>query len=382
MLLTGGVSTGIVLSLMVGIVLRTRRKRVTSLAPKDTSTLASEEHTSLQRKRFSAWWVRPLLYRSGLVLALLLVYGLFASFALAQTTLQHVDPVVFTALQLAVCLPVAVALLGWTFRPATSASVRLGCLGGIPLGLGFVCIALSLRTLGIIPTAMLTALDGVMASGISWIVFRQPTSLFTCLAAACASIGALLLWWIAPSQWQMDLVALSCGLLFTLYAFHVEQHAIAHGSLRHQLLPFFGGLFSSMALTALVLALCFGQWGSLQFLNDTDLGILLYCGLATSLVPQVILTLLLRHMSAVSLAFCAILEPLASLGVASWRGALSLDVPGLCGVSLIFLSLLLQANASRMETCKQHQAPGEQTHVQEQKPVSHRETVESGPEEG
>jgi drug/metabolite transporter (DMT)-like permease len=211
---------------------------------------------------------------------------------------------------------------------------------------------------------MLTALDGLMASLISWLVFRQPLSFYTCLAAASACGGAVLLWWIAPSHWQPDLVALTCGLLFTLYAFHVEHHARNLRFWRAYLFPFFGGLFCSMALTALTLALCFGRWESFHAMTPTDLGVLLYCGLATVLVPQVILTLLLRQMSAVTIAFFAVLEPLLSIGFASLWGKISLSVPGWCGVSLILLSLLLQVNASRLAAQKQPEVSDKQADVQ------------------
>ncbi len=347
MLFVGGASTGMVLCLALGMLLHVwRKRRMGRISGKGSASEqeADPAHPTLQRMKRR---IRSGFYRGGLLGALALAYGLYASAAVAQPTLGHVDPVVYAALQLSLLLPGALVLLGWTGRGAASGSVRLGFLGGLPLGVGFVCVALSLRTLGMIPTAMLTALDGLMASLISWLVFRQAVSLYTCLAALCASGGALLLWWVAPSRWQTDLVALGTGLLFTVYAFHVERHAIARGSVRRHLLPFLGGLLCSMSLTALLLACCFGRWESVQTITSTDLVVLVYCGFATVLIPQVLLTILLRHVSAVTMAFCAALEPLLSLGFASWWGTVSLDSWGWCGVSLILLSLLFQGVASR-----------------------------------
>ena len=284
--------------------------------------------------------------RSALTLATLLTNGLYASFASAQATLQHIDPVIFVALQLGLSLPLALVILGCTWGTQTRASVRLGLIGGLPLGVGFVCIALALRTLGIIPTAMLTALDGVVASLLSWLVFHQRLSVWTCLAVACAAGGACLLWWLAPQHWQTDLVALTCGVLFTSYAFHVERSAIVQGTLAQHMLPFLGGLFVSMTAVALTLALCFGTWSTLHTLTAPDLGVLLYCGLGTVVVPVVLSTILLRFLSAVTLAFLALLEPLASLGFASVWGSLSLSLVGWLGVGAILLSLLLQVRAA------------------------------------
>lgn len=298
-----------------------------------------------QTRRHAPWW--RILRRFSLVVAPVVVNGLYASFECAQATLQHLDPVVFTALQLLVILPLAVTVLGLTLRPGSRESVRLGLLGGIPLGIGLVCIALALRTLGILPTTMLTALDGVVASGIARFIFGQRLSLSTGLAIGCAVVGALCLWWVAPSNWQTDLVALACGLLFTWYAFHVQRSAIALGAIGEHLLPFFGGLFASMALIALALALCFGRWETLGNMTATDLGVVLYCGLGTVLIPLVLSTLLLRWLSAVTLAFLGILEPLISLALASVSGSLSLSLVGWCGISLILLGMLVQAHAGR-----------------------------------
>lgn len=148
--------------------------------------------------------------------------------------------------------------------------IRNGLIRGGLLGIGFLCVALSLRNIGIIPAAMLTALDGIIAAGISWASLRQRQSLYTCLAALCAG----LFWWIAPGRWQADIAALCCGIVFTSYALYVERSGVTHKPIR-QLWPFFGGLFSAMAVVTLTLALCFGGWWSLQTVSLTDLGILL-----------------------------------------------------------------------------------------------------------
>jgi drug/metabolite transporter, DME family len=314
----------------------------------------SEAGPSLRAHWWQRQWIRVVVRRCALVVAPVLVNGLYASFANAQSTLQHVDPLVFVAVQLALLLPVALVLLCCTLRSATREYVRVGLLGGLPLGIGFVCVALSLRALGIIPTAMLTALDGIVASLTAWLAFRQRLSVYTCLAAVCAGGGACLLWWIEPSRWQADVVALACGVMFTVYAFHVEHHAVV----RQKILPFLGGLFASMAAIALVLALCFGHWETLQTMTDADRGILLYSSLVTVLIPLVISTVLLRYVSAITLAFLAVLEPLISVGFAYTLGSISLGIVGWCGVGLILLSMLLQANASRPQSTKKQEELG------------------------
>jgi drug/metabolite transporter (DMT)-like permease len=344
LLFAGGTSTGIMLCLAGLALVRAWRGQ--------RSTVVAGADARLTPTPAGAPWMRRVLARSALVLAVLLAYGLCATAALAQPTLTHVDPLIFAALETGLLFPLGVILLAWTWRSSTGASVRQGLVGGLPLGLGIICVALSLHTLGIIPAALLSALDGLMASLISWLVLRQSLSVLTGLAAGCASLGAALLWWMAPAHWQSELIALACGLLFPLYAFHVERHGYQLRAFREHLLPFFGGLLCALALSTLALALCFGRWTSLQNLTTTDLGVVLSCGLATVLLPQVVLTLLLRKLSAVTLAFCAVLEPLCSIGCAWLWGTLALPLVGWCGVALILLSLLVQAGASRLDTPK------------------------------
>lgn len=232
MIFGGGVSTGLVFYALGQALLHFWQRRQAVRVVASTQTLdASSMQTLAPLRWWKKRWARLLGRWCVLVVAPLVVNGLYASFALARATLHHIDPVVFAALQLVVLMPLAVVAL-CVPRVASRAAVQQGLLGGIPLGMGVVCIALSLRSIGIIPTAMLTALDGIMASLIAWLVFHQRLSLYTCLAAACATCGALLLWWIAPSHWQTDLLSLACGGLFTLYAFHVERQAVFRGTFR------------------------------------------------------------------------------------------------------------------------------------------------------
>ncbi len=287
--------------------------------------------------------------RLALIGAAVVTNVLSASVATAQTSLHHIDPVIFVALQMVLLLPVTLVLLWFSRRSCPALIVRQGFIGGLFLGIAFVGVALSLRSLGMIPTALLMALDGVIASGISWLILRQRQSVSTCLAAGCAASGAFLLWWVSPSAWQADVLALGGGCLFTLYAFHVERSELVRGSIK-RMGGFLGGLFGSMAAMTLALALCFGWWPSLQSFSAADLNTLVYTSLATVLIPVALSTFLLRHISAVSLAFFALLEPLASIVFAAVFGSLSFPFFGWFGVGFIFLSVLVQAGAAAVST--------------------------------
>jgi drug/metabolite transporter (DMT)-like permease len=361
LILFGGISLGAMLMLLGQGVWRSVLRRTKAICARGQGSPARWWHTR---------WGR----RTALVTASIVLSGLYASFALAQPTLQHLDPLVFVALQLSPGAPVALVLFRWTLRASTKEPIRQGLIGGVPLGVGVVCLALSLHAIGILPTAMLTALDGIVASLLAWLLFRQFPSVFTCLAMACALAGAGALWWMAPSHWQSDLVALMCGGCFTLYAFHVERTTAAQGDLREHLLPFLGGVLLSLAATALVCALCFGRWETVHTATGADWGMVLYCGLGTVLVPLVLSTLLLRFLSPVTWAFLAILEPLCSLVFASLVGTVPLGLVGWGGVSLLFLSILFQAHAGRPHATRPAD-PGE-THGATISPVRLQRTEE------
>src|SRR5260370_19209144 len=138
----------------------------------------------LKRHAIGRWL--DVFWRKAVVLGgPVVAYVLYATFAIAQDTLQRVDPVIFAALQMTTLLPMAVAFLWISRRTLTVEVARQGAVGGLLLGLGFVGVALSLRNIGIIRAASLTGLDGIMASLLLLIVFRKAQPLATALAGIC-----------------------------------------------------------------------------------------------------------------------------------------------------------------------------------------------------
>jgi drug/metabolite transporter (DMT)-like permease len=340
-----GIGVGIGLFLLVrAFVQRVSHTHVNASSPANSQPNRSVGQNLLHSAVCWSW-----LRRAGRIIAVIggpvAMNGLYASFAIAQSVLHQVDPLVFTAVQMALLLPVAALLLFCSRRTWQRARIQQGLIAGGLLGIGFLCMALALRAIGIVPAAMLTALDGILASLLSWLVLRQRQPLYTGLAAACAGLGALLLWWVAPGCWQADLVALGCGLHFTIAALFIERSGVTRGPVR-QLWPFLGALFAAMAGITLALALCFGSWSSLATMTSADLGILVYASVGAVLLPILLLTLLQRVLSAVTVAFLAVLEPLGSIGFASAFGTLALPFIGWWGVALILVSMLLQARAA------------------------------------
>jgi drug/metabolite transporter (DMT)-like permease len=282
--------------------------------------------------------------RAGLAIGVLAANLLYASFARATNTLHHIDPIIFTALQMAVLLPGALLCCYHFRRRVTKQLLRQGAIAGLLLGLGFIGEALSLRNIGIVRAAMLTGLDGIMASLIAYYALRQRQHATTWFAAAWALDGAFLLWFLSPGAWQADLLAVLVGLLFCLYALYVERIGLPRTA--GQLGPFFGVVFATMATVTLVLALCFGNWTTLQAFSRIDLSILAYTSCCTVLIPIVLNTFLQQQITAVGLSFAAVLEPLASLGFAYQQHTLHLAFSGWIGIACILLSFLIVAIGS------------------------------------
>ncbi len=210
--------------------------------------------------------------KSGMVLigGPVLMGTLVASFTWAQATLQHLDPVLFCVLLLLPLAPLAGWILLRTHRtwpgPAHFPLLHTGIRGGCLLTGGLLCEALSLRTLGMVPNALFTALAGVLVSLLAWRCTSARLNGYGLLAVLCALAGAGLLWWIAPGHWQRDLLAAGCGGCIVGYGLLVKRGGLAARSWR-ETVPFFGSLFATMVLTALLLALCFGDWTSLRTLT-------------------------------------------------------------------------------------------------------------------
>jgi len=279
---------------------------------------------------------------------LFLVNALYASFSIvAQGVLGRIDPIVFTCLQMLLLVPFALWLVFWKRPLVDRAVVVRGMLLGVCLSSGFLCIALALRGGGITQTTVFTCLNGCIATLIAVFVLRQRVSRVGWLACLCFLIGAMLVWKNAATDWQSDLTAFVGGSLVTVYLFLVE-HLLVGGQRRHLELvwPVLGVQFLAMAAVATLAALCFGYWQSLHALVPTDLAVFAYAGIGTILIPVVLETLMQRYVSAITVAYLAVLEPLLSLAFAFFMAGERLAQLSYVGVGIIVIGLVLQAAAN------------------------------------
>lgn len=273
---------------------------------------------------------------------------LYASFSMtAPLTLAHIDPLIFTAFQFVLLIPLA-GFLVWRYRGACTRLVLINGLAiGSCLGAGFLLIALALRSVGITESAVLSCANGVLAVLVGWRVFHQRITKLTWLACLCAVLGAVFLGVSVPLRWQGDLTAFCGGSLFTLSTF-LWEHFLSSNRQAKVFWPVMGVQILTMAGLVALLALCFGEWNSLASFQPLDGGVLLYTSIGATLAPTLLSSWiqLQKRASAITIAFFAILDPLLCAVFAFFVVGERLPWLAYIGAAGVVLSLVLQALAA------------------------------------
>ena len=287
------------------------------------------------------WIVRILSYGG-----LLLVNVLYASYSLVSLgPLHRVDPVLFVCFQTVLLAPIGFALLLRTRRHLNRESISRGLqLGGF-LSAELLCYTHSLKDTGMTEAMVFSAVNGVVATFIAWKIFGQRISTLTKWACLFALAGAALVWYTSPSGWQGDFTAFMSGVCLTGYSFHIEQLLTESQQRKLRVVPVIGIQFLMMALTTLVIALCFGQWQTIRFLIPSDLVALVYLSLATILLPCLIMLVTQRSISAVTVAFFSVVEPLAGASFAFFSVGERLPMLAYLGGEIVLVGIVLQVMA-------------------------------------
>jgi drug/metabolite transporter (DMT)-like permease len=278
--------------------------------------------------------------------AFLLVSLLYASFSMvAKDSLERIDAIIFTALQMALLVPFACFfLLKWR-RLLTQQILIHGALLGGCLSAALLCLTWSFKSTGITETTIFMSLNGLIATCIAVFVFRQSLSRYTWIACGCSFAGILLIWSVSHQGWQGNFTAFVGGSLMTIFAFLVERLFVPQVKLQPKVMwPIFGVLLLTMAGASLVLAFCFGNWQTLRLLQSHDILVLLYTSVGTTLVPLILTAKAQRHVNAVTVAFLAILEPLTAASFAFLTGE-RLSTLAYIGGFIILIAVVLQALA-------------------------------------
>ncbi len=274
---------------------------------------------------------------------------LFATYyAVAKEALGRIDPIVFTFFEMTILAPIALAILAFTSQHITWALLKRGMLLGSCLCLALFTIAIALKYSTATGTAFFPALNGFLAAFIAWLVLRQPINKATWLAGLLSIAGTALL--IANSDMggiRGAVIAFLGGLFFTLYVFLSDygskewetQKSSTHWSL-------LGVELLTMALWASLVALLFGDWQAFQPSLPKDGLVILYVAFACTFLPTLIAIYMQKHISAVTISFIYILEPVLGVGVAYFYLHEVLPLAGYLGGGLVVVGAFVHTLGS------------------------------------
>jgi drug/metabolite transporter (DMT)-like permease len=252
--------------------------------------------------------------------AFVLISLLYASFyPVAKPALDHMDTSIFVAMQMIWLVPPALFLLCWSrWQISLQAFLRSFVLGSC-MAAALFCLTLAIASTSITETAMFSCMNGVIVVFVSWLIFRQRIHLFTWIACACSVGGIVVLLSVSHLHWQGDLLAFIGGLLLTGYTFLLERlyfHPQSPSVPKQSLRAACGIEWLTMAGETLLVALLFGDWHTVQMRLPSDVLIVSYAGLATTLLPMLIMVVMRRYVNGVTITFIAVLEPIMDAGFA------------------------------------------------------------------
>ena len=274
---------------------------------------------------------------------------LFATYyAVAKEALGRIDPILFTFFEMILLAPVALAILAFTCQHLTWVLVKRGMLLGSCLCLALFTIAIALKYSTATGTAFFPALNGFLAAFIAWLVLRQPINKATWFAGILSIVGAVLL--IANSEMggiRGAVIAFLGGLFFTLYVFLSDygskewekQKSLAHW-------PLLGIELLTMALWASLVALLFGNWQAFHPSFPKDGLIILYVAFACTFLPTLIAVYMQKYISAVTISFIYILEPVLGVVVAYFYLHEVLPLAGYLGGGLVVVGAFVHTCGS------------------------------------
>jgi len=274
-------------------------------------------------------------------LAFLLNAFLFATYyAVSKEALGRIDPIVFTFFEMTSLVPAALCILLCSWKHITRAVIRRGVILGSTLCLALFTIAIALKYTSATSTAFFPALNGFLAALIAWLFLKQPLRKATWVAGLFSIAGAALLIINSPMGGiRGSLIAFLGGLFFTCYVFLSEQkqeQEIAHW-------PLFGIELLTMAGWACLVSLLFGNWQAFHPELPKDIYVIVYVAGVCTFLPTLITVLMQKHISALTVSFIYVLEPVLGAVIANFYLHELLPLYGYIGGSLVVLGAIVQS---------------------------------------
>ena len=299
-------------------------------------------------------------------LAFLLNTVLFSTYyAVAKEVLGRIDPILFTFFEMMALVPLALCIIVLSWPSITRKEIRRGIVLGSSLCLALFTIAIALKYTSATSTAFFPALNGFLAAFIAWLFLQQPITKATWFAGLLSVFGTVLL--IMNSTVggaRGSLIAFLGGLFFTGYVFLSEHEQKDHV----EEWPLFGIELLTMAAWASLVVLLFGDWQSFHPSVPKDIWVILYVAAGCTFLPALITVLMQKYISAVTISFIYILEPVLGAVVANVYLHEALPLDGYIGGGLIVMGAIIHAwdvaeRASAERAIQQWGSPGESLRV-------------------
>ena len=236
---------------------------------------------------------------------------LWASYyAVTKEALDRFEPAAFATLDVLVALPFGIAIVIAWRKHLDRATV----MGGIVLGALLACellvysFALDYTTAtnaGFIPSS-----QGFLAIVIAAFALRQRVPVPTWIAGILCLTGVLLVVLESPSSgghWRGDALLFLGTFIFTAYVFAIDR--IASGR-KVALWPCFGVELVTVAVIIGAVSPFFVDWSTFAQPATSDVYVILYVGIATTVAPAAICIFFQPYVSPIYVAFIFVLEPL------------------------------------------------------------------------
>jgi drug/metabolite transporter (DMT)-like permease len=259
-------------------------------------------------------------------------------YAVAKEALGRIEPIVFTYFEMMALVPAALCIVVLCWESITRQVIKRGVILGSSLCLALFTIAIALKYASATSTAFFPALNGFLAAFAAWIFLRQPVTKATWFAGLLSVVGTALLIVNSPvGGVRGSLIAFLGGLFFTGYVFlseHEQKDETEHW-------PLFGIELLTMAVWANLVVLLFGNWQEVHPALPRDVWVILYVAGACTFLPTLITVLMQKHISAVTVSFIYILEPVLGAVVSNIYLHEALPLDGYIGGGLIVLGAII-----------------------------------------
>ncbi len=279
---------------------------------------------------------------------------LFATYyAVAKEALGRIEPIVFTYFEMMALVPAALCIIVLCWQNITRQVIKRGVLLGSSLCLALFTIAIALKYTSATSIAFFPALNGFLAAFAAWIFFHRPITKATWFAGLLSVVGTALLIMNSPIGGARGaLIAFLGGLLFTGYVFlseHEQEDETEHW-------PLFGIELLTMAVWANLIVLLFGDWQAVHPALPKDVWVVLYVAGACTFLPTLIAVLMQKHISAVTVSFIYILEPVFGAVVSNIYLHEVLPLDGYIGGGLIVAGAIIHTWNSTERSSEHTQA--------------------------